>query len=375
MTEQEVKNRDRNAACYDYYKPLKGEVYRGLKGKRRHLCEKCGKYSLIAPEYYWRGRGCQNCSSKRGQGQQFDGGKVAARDKAAACYSAYPPDEDQKYIGQYKKRNHTCRVCGHRGQLTAKSFWGGTGCPVCGVEKAASSKVRNAARYVNERDKAAKCFDTYPPIGEYKGVAVYRQHQCAVCGHIGKIKPDNFWHNGRGCPRCGVKLGSGNKRSNIKKIAPERDKKSIHYKSYPPVTEYTGAFEHRLHRCAVCGHEGKMTPNNFWRGRGCPVCAESGFNKSVPAILYYLRVERPGESPLYKIGITNRTVHERFNSKDLGLVSTVKEWRYELGSEAYEEEQRLIKINKRHRYTGDVILASGNIELFTRDVLGLDKGQ
>lgn len=372
MSEAEVRHRDQNAACFNYFKPLTGEIYRGLKGKRRHFCEKCGKESLIAPEYYWQGRGCQHCSSKRGQGQQFDGEIVNTKDKQAPCHGTYPPDANQKYISQYRKRNHTCRVCGHRGQLTPKCFWNGTGCPICGVEKAASSRIKNAEKLVGEKDKSAKCFDTYPPVGEYKGVAVYRLHKCNVCGHIGKMKPDNFWHNGRGCPKCGVKLGSGNKRANMKKVAPERDQKSIHYVSYPPVTEYTGAFEHRKHRCAVCGHEGNMTPNNFWRGRGCPICAESGFNKTLPAILYYLRVERAEGSPLYKVGITNRTVQERFNNKDLCLVTIVKEWRFELGADAHREEQRIIKLNKQYKYTGDDILDSGNNELFTTDVLGLD---
>jgi len=232
MTEEEVIIRDRKAPCYDYYKPLKGEIYRGLKAKRRHFCEKCGAESLLAPEYFWKGSGCQSCSSKRGQGQQFENAEVNARDREALCYVSYPPDQNQVYVSQYKKRNHTCQACGHHGQLSAKSFWSGT---------------------------------------------------------------------------------------------------------------------------------------------GCPSCADSGFDKSLPAILYYLRIERSGESPLYKVGITNRTVQDRFNNKDLCLVFVVKEWSFELGSDAYREEQRLIKANKQHKYTGDRVLESGNNELFTRDILGLDK--
>lgn len=372
LNQEEINKRDKNALCYYYYKPVFRAEYKGQQVKRKHYCEKCDTEGSLTPYYFWSGRGCQNCSNKRGQGQQFSDEKVMQRDINALCSSSYLPDPDQPYINQYQKRRHTCLDCGHQGEVAIKSYWNGSGCPVCGVKKGSENKIKNAGANAVKKDKGAKAYDTYPPISEYKGGSIHRLHQCKVCNHLGKVTPDNFWHNGRGCPKCGIKLGSGNKRRNMKEIAPDRDRESKYYASYSPVSEYTGAFEHRIHRCSVCGHEGKMTPNNFWRGRGCPVCADSGFDKTASAILYYLRIAMGQGRYLYKIGITNRTVKSRYNNTDLSLIGVVKEWFFEKGGDAYKSEQEIIKKYSEFLYAGESILGSGNSEIFVNDILKLD---
>lgn len=374
LSTDEVQSRDKLAPCYHYYKPVAGQEYKGQNIKRIHFCKKCKTDGLLRPYYFWNGRGCQNCSSKKGQEQQFDNNEVLKRDSKALCAKIYPPDPNQIYRNQYQKRFHTCTICGYQGMLAPKLFWNGTGCPSCGAKKASKNKIKNAKASVSQKDMAAKAYKAYPSISEYKGVSVYRLHQCSVCNYVGKMKPDNFWHNGRGCPKCGIKLGSENKRANMKKIAPSRDKSSKYYSTYPPITEYTGAFEHRFHHCIVCGHNGPMTPNNFWRGRGCPVCADSGFDKSAPAILYYLRITTKSEPDLYKVGITNRTVKDRYNNIDLAMISVVKEWHYETGADAHKEEQQILKKFRAFLYQGEDVLQSGNNEVFTRDILKIDKG-
>ena len=78
---------------------------------------------------------------------------------------------------------------------------------------------------------------------------------------------------------------------------------------------------------------------------------------------------------LYKIGVTNNTIDQRFNLKDLSIIEVLNTSDYIVGEGAYTEEQRILREFKKYRYTGPKILASnGNTELFTRDVLELDKG-
>jgi len=437
LSTNEVHNRDVSTSCYDYFKPVPGQEYKGQNVKRIHFCEKCRTESSITPYYFWNGRGCQNCSSKRGQAQQLDETEVLNRDNNALCAKSYPPDPDQEYVSQNKKRLHTCNECGHHGELIPKAYWLGTGCPKCGAKRGSANKIKNASKLAHDKDLKAKAYNTYPPISEYKGVGRYRLHRCKDCGHEGQMKPDNFWHNGRGCPKCGANKGSKNKRLNAAKLAPERDLKANAYELYPPITEYEGTFDHRLHRCSVCNYEGLMTPNNFWRGKGCPQCANKlppnkdlvmqrdantkhsktypplpnqltynsnglrihectecgyigemtfhsywrgsgcpacanyGFDPGLPAVLYYLQVNTEEGHVLYKIGITNRTVEERFTKNELSLINVVKVWEFEEGHKAYEEEQRILFEYTDQRYKGEDVLTSGNTELFLYDVLKL----
>lgn len=347
LTEQEVNERDQSSASYCYFKPIAGEQYKSHRAKRKHYCERCNTVSEIAPEYFWRGRGCQNCSSMKGQNQGFTASKVVEKDQSARFFSVYPPDRNQVYVNQYTKRKHTCSDCGYKGEMTPKSFWMDRGCPICGAKRGSKNKIKNASTFALEKDKEAVAYSSYPPITEYTGVDNLRKHKCKDCGFIGEMKPDNFWHNGRGCPECGAKKASLNKRLNNKERAPERDRKSPHYDTYPPISEYTGSFEHREHQCIDCGYKGLMIPNNYWRGKGCPVCADSGFDKEAPAIMYYLKVRASSNLFLYKIGITNRTVTERFNLVDLEKIETIKTWSFDKGRDAFLEE-KMIKDKFKH---------------------------
>ena len=75
---------------------------------------------------------------------------------------------------------------------------------------------------------------------------------------------------------------------------------------------------------------------------------------------------------MYKIGITNRTVDERFNLTELSKIEVVKQKLYEKGSDAVRLEQKLLKQYKEYQYIGPNVLKSGNTELFTEDVLSLE---
>ena len=106
------------------------------------------------------------------------------------------------------------------------------------------------------------------------------------------------------------------------------------------------------------------------KGCGCPSCSVGGFNGVKPAILYYLRVDRYG-IVAYKIGITNRTVQERFGT-EFQYITILKTWDYEVGEEARIVETAIKRENKEFKYTGISLLESGNTELFTHDIGGFD---
>ena len=98
-----------------------------------------------------------------------------------------------------------------------------------------------------------------------------------------------------------------------------------------------------------------------------------GFDHNKPAILYYLKVTGDNGEVAYKIGITNRTVQQRFCADDLSKIEVITTTEYKIGRNAHKEEQRILNEFKELKWNGEKLLKSGNTELFSRDVLGLDK--
>jgi hypothetical protein len=87
-------------------------------------------------------------------------------------------------------------------------------------------------------------------------------------------------------------------------------------------------------------------------------------------MVYYLRVLNPNGLPVYKIGITNRTIAKRYLDRDFEKVKVLKMWRRRHGTKAYAMEQRILEAYKADKYKGAALLNSGNGELFVRDILG-----
>ena len=106
---------------------------------------------------------------------------------------------------------------------------------------------------------------------------------------------------------------------------------------------------------------------------GCPECNSGGFKINLKATLYYLQIKHPLlPFSLYKIGITNRTIEERFGS-DMQYITILKQKKFDTGKAALEKEQHVLKKYSQYRYTGMPILKDGNTELFIRDVFNVRK--
>jgi hypothetical protein len=76
---------------------------------------------------------------------------------------------------------------------------------------------------------------------------------------------------------------------------------------------------------------------------------------------------------LYKIGITNLTVKKRYPNVDLDRIRVIKTWAFDKGVDAADRELSILREFADDLYAGDdVLVGSGNTELFVRDVLGLD---
>jgi len=93
------------------------------------------------------------------------------------------------------------------------------------------------------------------------------------------------------------------------------------------------------------------------------------YDKKKKGYLYYLSI---CNGKAFKIGITNRSLEERYIRSELNDIEVIFIKEYENGLEAYIEERRILKKYKRFRYIGENLLRKGNTELFSIDVMSLE---
>jgi len=115
-----------------------------------------------------------------------------------------------------------------------------------------------------------------------------------------------------------------------------------------------------------------QTPHDHIQGAGCPVCNHVHWYSTLPSILYYVKVNG-GEA--YKVGITSKSLKSRFTSEELSRIEVLQVIEFDTGKEAFEAEQTILKEYKEFKYVGEDLLVSGNTELFSIDVLNLDKNK
>ncbi|GAA6186230.1 zinc-ribbon domain-containing protein [Aliiglaciecola sp. NS0011-25] len=318
----------------------------------------------MTPNLFWSGTGCNNCNFQIGEKEAF------RRDSEALHATTYPPINGQKYLGIDVKRKHMCTTpnCNFTGMMSPYNYWKkDVGCPKCAEKRIALLHVFSSEQ-IREKDIASTYFSEYPPVGGYTNALTPRLHKCADHGE-NWTAPCSFW-SGTGCKICGIKRNAEGRILTFEEIT-LRDSSSPNFKYYPPVGNYEGALIPRLHRCSKHG-ENWTSPSTYWAGTGCPGCAITGFDSTKSGILYYLRVEFSPREYIYKIGITNRTVNERFTNFDLEKIKVVRLWRYEVGVYARRRETEILRAFREFKYNGERVLSSGNSELFVKDVLEMD---
>lgn len=185
----------------------------------------------------------------------------------------------------------------------------------------------------------------YYPVERYIKAKIPVLHEC-LFGHQWKAAPDKIL-SGRGCPYC----NGGVKKTNYTE---ELIEKQIPYK---PLEVYINWETPILHEC-LNGHRWKAIPNNILKGQGCPSCAQYGFKPDKPAILYYIKI-----GTYYKIGITNRSVQERFKNDRDKSIEIIRLINFDKGSEAKALEKKILK-DYPPIIADNYLKSGGNSELY-----------
>ena len=175
------------------------------------------------------------------------------------------------------------------------------------------------------------------------------------------------WEKGVRCGVCAY-LDSVEK----KKLTQEYVESIVNQDGYKLLVNYEST---KIPLTVQCPKGHVFNPNfgAFRNGTRCPSCAKYGFDQNKPGILYYLKFIIDGKN-LYKIGITNKTIEDRFYCEPIPY-EVIMQKQYLSGLLAREEEKKILTDFKSYLYTGPDLLKSGNTELFTKDVLNLDNAQ
>ena len=170
-------------------------------------------------------------------------------------------------------------------------IWNNRGCPQCSGKRrwTASDRIKQINDLPNV--EFVRWADTYRNV---KSKAIVR---CTVDGFEWSATINSLLNTSQGCPQCGgVRRWSADER-----IAQINSLDGITFVRW--CGDYRGAHTKCVCQCVKCHSEWTPTVDNLINGgKGCPSCADYGYDPNKPATLYALRSEC---GRMVKIGISN----------------------------------------------------------------------
>lgn len=245
----------------------------------------------------------------------------------------------------------------------------GKGCPICAKIHIKQVQLCTIDEFIiKAKDKHGTYYDYSKVV--YKG---NRVKVCIICPVHGEFWQTPLSHlQGKGCRICGShKSGQSQKTSLINFIASAMGAHDNYYDYSKAVYINT-----MMKVCIICPKHGEFwqIPNNHLRGQGCPSCNTGGYNRNKPGRLYCIKIDTP-EGYLYKVGITNRTVSQRYYYHDECNYpyTVIRDSQYNNGNTAFLHEKNIINDFGEYIYTGDLKLftSTKNTEVFTKDVANI----
>lgn len=343
---------------YDYSKT----VYLAAIKDVTIICPMHGEFQQ-RPANHLTGRGCHEC----GGNKPLTVTKFIERANAKHGHRY-----DYSQVNFKNVEDKAVIICPEHGPFEQRvmTHLKGFNCPKCGRESVAGKLGHTLERFLQDAKKAHGDKYDYSEVNYKNALAKVK----IICPEHGEFHQTPSSHvRGVACSKCSDLIAADKRRLSTEEfIARARE---VHGNKY----DYSRAEYVTSHGKVeiICPEHGSFwqSPATHTMGNkaGCPGCAVSGFDQTKPALLYYLAVVTDSEETLYKIGITNLTVHKRFPSVDLARIRVIKTWSYEIGAEAAKREIAVLREYADDLYTGiDVLVGAGNTELFVRDVLELD---
>lgn len=283
--------------------------------------------------------------------------------EAQIVHNRYYKYNETNYINANSKVIITCPVHGNFTQQPCNHLQG-KGCRECANVSLREERKFSKEQIISRCKEVHSTKYTYD-LKDYKNLHTKITITCLQHGPF-KQTLNSHINQEQGCPSC----GKISKRVNSLMPLQEFINRSImtHANKYDYSQVNYKGWEDKV--TIICPKHGlfKQAPRDHLDGCGCQMCAKHGFDPNSSAYLYYLKVTTNDGQILYKIGITNRTVNERFQLTDLSKIEIIKQKLYENGQDAWDWELKFKQKYKQYQYKGPDVLSSGNTELFIEDI-------
>lgn len=190
-----------------------------------------------------------------------------------------------------------------------------------------------------------------------------------LCPKHGEFYQTPAMHiSGQKCPKCAIKQRS-TKRALTTELFIQKALK-IHNGVYEySKVKYVNSKTKVDIYCSSCNLYFKQTPDDHLNKHGCPNCCKYTIDTTKPVTFYVIELE--SIIPLFKIGVTNKTVKERYKSDNPNkcIKNILLEIVFFNGYEAVLFEKHIKESFSQYRYTADIIHfgKTKNTEILTVD--------
>ena len=246
------------------------DPYQGAFTKTRVKHNKCGKVYKVQPSNFLIGERCPQCATK-------------AHIKTDTQFKKEVKNlvgDEYKFLDSYQDSHAKLRVkhakCGNIYEVQPYAFLNGRRCPYC-----SANANKTDVRFKKE------VFDLVG--GEYTFLDQYINSQTKIqvkhnkCGHIYKVKPNNFLRGYR-CPYCN---GNAKKTDNQFK----REVYALVGSDYIFLDEYVANKIKLRVKHKKCNNVYKVTPSDFLTGYRCPFCNSPKGEVAINKILKSLGIK------------------------------------------------------------------------------------
>ena len=268
----------------------------GTHIKKGWKCNEGHIYSSTVSSRTNTGSGCPICDGK----QVLVGFNDLKSKFPEIAAEAYGWDPEKLTAGTPKKMHWECR----KGHIYFTSIAHRTsrldGCPFCSGRQVLPGFNDLKTRFPEIASEAYE----WDPSTVVAGTHQKKDWKCKE-GHIYSSAVVDRASNGNGCSVCSghqVLAGFNDLKTRFPDIAAEAY-------GWDPTTLTKASDKKKEWKCYK-GHIYNSTVNNRTNGKGCPICAEYGFNQDKDAWFYLM--ERPGEQQL---GVTN-DLHTRLKTHE-----------------------------------------------------------
>ncbi len=291
--------------------------------------------------------------------------EVKLNENKHLTFRGIPKDIFWFKVGTNKKITWECKKCNHiwKAQGNKRSYQS-KGCPVC-ANQAIHEDGRNSLKNTHS-ELAEECLDDASKIvaGTHKKI----NWKCKTCEHTWKAEGKSRRYDGRGCPACANQVIHNDGRNSLANTHPELAEEYIGDANLV----VAGGRKKYKWKCKKCSHTWSARGADRVKGRGCAICASSGYDKSKLGYIYILHYNDEKDEWI-KCGITNNfkqrySILLRSARKNQIHIKPLTVYEFDDGVIPYLCEKKLKK-KKNIKYNSNYDFLDGKTEFFKMEAL------